>query len=238
MGRRAARPSKQPSPQGNRGSASLTPAATFVGLVLSQKRRGKDGSAGERLSSSPMATGPVAARRVPIFDLDGTLLDSDEALTAPFVALGIAPDAVPFGMTLVEACGRLGVTLDDYLSHYDARAVRPFPGISRLLKSLDQWAIFSNKLRSAGEQEVHALGWQPDVALFFESFGGPKTLTPVLDAMRLDPSEAVCVGDSEHDRACAHAAGVDFAIAAWNPRVVAARSDLVLREPQQLLDIL
>lgn len=193
---------------------------------------------GRRLSSAAMAARPVRTRRVPIFDLDGTLLDSDEALTAPFVALGIAADAVPFGMTLVEACQQLGVTLDDYLSYYDARGVRPFPGITPVLSSLDEWAIFSNKLRSAGEEEVRALGWQPDVALFFESFGGPKTLTPVLEAMRLDPSEIVCVGDSEHDRACASAIGADFALAAWNPRVVPASGDLVLSEPKQLLDIL
>ncbi|MEY2591194.1 MAG: hypothetical protein QOJ67_3178, partial [Acidimicrobiaceae bacterium] len=32
----------------------------------------------------------MTGRLVPLFDLDGTLLDSDEALAAPFVALGVA----------------------------------------------------------------------------------------------------------------------------------------------------
>lgn len=180
----------------------------------------------------------LRTRRVPIFDLDGTLLDSDEALTAPFVALGIAAEAVPFGMTLGEACNQLGVTVNDYLENYDGREVQPFAGVTDLLSNLEEWAIFSNKLRRAGESDVQGLGWQPSVALFYESFGGPKSLEPVLAAMELDPSEAVCIGDSEHDRACAKVAGVEFALAAWNPRVIPADGDILLREPAQLLDLL
>ena len=177
-------------------------------------------------------------QRVPIFDLDGTLLDSDQALTAPFVTLGVAAEAVPFGMTLAEACGLLGVTVDDYLDHYDGSEVQPYPGVTKVLTRLEEWAIFSNKLRRAGEADVQNQGWEPSVALFFESFGGPKSLLPVLEVMDLDPSEAICVGDSEHDRACAKAAKVDFVLAGWNPRVVAESEDIVLRDPALLLDLL
>ena len=52
---------------------------------------------------------------VPIFDLDGTLLDSDAALVAPFVALGVREEDVSFGALLADECARLGVTVDDYL---------------------------------------------------------------------------------------------------------------------------
>lgn len=176
--------------------------------------------------------------RVPIFDLDGTLLDSDAALTAPFVALGIPAERVEFGMTLADACSQLGVTVEDYVRHYDPSSVRPFEGVTRLISRLDRWAIFSNKLGSAGEEELSTLGWKPDLALFFESFGGPKTLAPVLEAMQLEPTDVVCVGDSSHDRACAQAVGADFVLAAWNPRVVSAESDIVLYEPEDLLSVL
>ncbi len=177
-------------------------------------------------------------RRVPVFDLDGTLLDSDAALVAPFVALGVPAENVHFGMTLSDACEQLGVTLEDFVRHYDPSSIRPFNGVTQLISRLDRWAIFSNKLAHAGEEEIEALAWRPELALFFESFGGPKTLTPVLDAMKLEPTDVVCVGDSDHDRRCAHAAGVDFALAAWNPRVVPAEGDIVLYEPSQLLDLL
>lgn len=175
---------------------------------------------------------------MPIFDLDGTLLDSDDALVAPFVALGVPAELVGFGMTLADACAELGVTVEDYLANYDGTSVRPFAGVKELLSRLDRWAIFSNKHAEAGEQDLCALGWRPDVTMFFESFGGPKTLEPVLSALGLEPPEVICVGDSEHDRACARVAGVEFALAGWNTRAVPGEEDVVLREPEELLDIL
>lgn len=176
--------------------------------------------------------------RVPVFDLDGTLLDSDAALVAPFVALGVPAERVGFGMTLVEACAELGVSVDDYLTLYDPGAVGPFAGVDAMLSELDLWAVFSNKRAVAGEQEMKRLGWDPEVALFFESFGGPKALDPVLDALGLTADDIVCVGDSDHDRECARAAGATFALAGWNPRTAPAEGDVVLAEPRDLLGIL
>ena len=43
-------------------------------------------------------------RLVPLFDFDGTLVDSDVALTSPWHALGVDPPR-PAGLPLVEACG-------------------------------------------------------------------------------------------------------------------------------------
>src|SRR5690606_42164256 len=55
-------------------------------------------------------------RRVALFDFDGTLVDSDQALAAPFRALGIPDEAQPpLGLPLVEACERAGVTIEAYL---------------------------------------------------------------------------------------------------------------------------
>ena len=67
-------------------------------------------------------------RRLPIFDLDGTLLDSDEALVAPFLSLGVARDDIGFGEPVDEACRRLGVSTDDYVARYDAE---PLPAVPR-----------------------------------------------------------------------------------------------------------
>ena len=45
--------------------------------------------------------------RIPVFDLDGTLLDSDAALVAPFVALGVPPERITFGHVLADECAAL-----------------------------------------------------------------------------------------------------------------------------------
>ena len=175
---------------------------------------------------------------VPIFDLDGTLLDSDAALVAPFVALGVREEDVSFGALLADECARLGVTVDDYLAHYDASASLPFRGVEELLAELGRWAVCSNKHRRSGRAELARLGWKPEVALFADAFGGPKQLGPVLEALELDPDDVLFVGDTDHDRDCATAVGCRFAIATWNPRARARAGDIVVGAPAEVLELL
>ena len=181
------------------------------------------------------------ARLVPLFDFDGTLVDSDVALTAPWHALGVDPDLVPLGLPLVEACRRAGVTVDAYIAHYDESAALPFAGIVDLLAGLGRWGLASNKLRASGRRELERLGWVPERALFSDDFGGEeKRLGPLLDALGLEPTQVIYVGDTAHDRACAAAAGARFGLAGWNARARAGAQagDVVLDEPADLLDLL
>ncbi len=185
-----------------------------------------------------LSAGPFT---VVVFDLDGTLLDSDAALAAPYVALGVAPEDVTFGHVVAEECERLGLSVDDYLDRYDVTAAPPYPGVDELVGALDRWAVCSNKVGRFGRVELDRLGWQPEVAHFAEEFGGgPKRLAPVLDALgQPAPDDVVYVGDTDHDRACAQEAGVRFALAAWNPRTagLALAGDLVLRRPHDVLSL-
>lgn len=176
---------------------------------------------------------------VPVFDLDGTLLDSDEALVAPFLALGVAREDITFGHTLANECARFGFSVDDYVAHYDVDVAQPFAGAAELVSRLDRWAVCSNKLHGAGVAELSRLGWQPETALFADAFGGAgKSLRPVLERMVLQSSGVVFVGDTDHDRRCAVEVGCRFVWAGWNARAEPTPGDEVLASPLDLLELL
>lgn len=171
-----------------------------------------------------------------MFDLDGTLVDSDRALIEPYLRLGFTLEDVRLGPLLVDECARLGIEVDEYLAHYDSNNVIVFPGVQELLAQIPRWAVASNKLRAHGEADVARFGWEPACALFAEDFGGrSKHLGPVLDRLGVDVSDVVFVGDTGHDRVCARDAGAAFALAGWNARAVAGEGDIVLARPADLL---
>lgn len=176
--------------------------------------------------------------QVVVFDLDGTLLDSDDALAAAFVARGVPLERVTRGHVVAEECARLGIGLDDYLDAYDTEASAPFPGVEDLLATLGRWAVCSNKHPRSGRAELERLGWTPEVALFADAFDGPKALGPVLEALGVAGSTVLFVGDTPHDEACATAAGTAFAWAGWNPRTQPSGSWPVLRRPEEVSRLL
>lgn len=171
-----------------------------------------------------------------VFDFDGTLLDSDEALVAPFLALGIPAEVVGRGRLLADECARHGVTVADYAAHYDVTAAQPFGGIPALLAGLDRWGVCSNKHPDAGAAELARLGWRPAAATF--ALDRPKTLHPVLDELGVSGEVVLYVGDTDHDRACAQEVGASFALAGWNPRSRPRAGDRVLTEPAEVLSLL
>ena len=136
----------------------------------------------------------VSQLRAVIFDLDGTLIDSDEALIQPFLALGMERDRITFGHPIEEACREWGIDLARYVELYDTTEAQPFAG-------------------------AEALGWTPKVAFFSDAFNGAaKRCEPVIEALGLQPDQVIFVGDTEHDEACAGSAGCEFIWAGWNPR--------------------
>ena len=124
----------------------------------------------------------MASPTVAVCDLDGTLVDSDAALVAPFLALGVRLEDIGRGRPAAEECARHGITIEEFVAAYDTEVVQPYPGAAELVARLDRWAVCSNKHQDSGRAELARLGWQPEVALFTDAFDGPKALAPVLAA--------------------------------------------------------
>ena len=93
-----------------------------------------------------------------IFDLDGTLIDSDDALIDPFVRLGMARDEITFGHPIEEACAEWGIDIDRYIELYDTAVAQPFEGADEVVRQLGRWAICSNKHTISGREELTRLG--------------------------------------------------------------------------------
>jgi len=178
-----------------------------------------------------------------IFDWDGTLLDTDEALIAPFVALGVAREDVPWGNPLGQACEALGIETADYLARYDASLAVPWPGVPELIAGVEArrvpWAVCSNKHPDGGVAELALLGWEPAGTWWSDAFGfEPKQLGPVLEGLGVLAADVLFVGDTAHDLHAAQEVGATFVLAGWNPRakVEGVPAADVLARPLDVLD--
>lgn len=174
-----------------------------------------------------------------VFDFDGTLVDSDEALVVAFERLGVERSTVTFGHAIGEELTRLGLRLADYATAYDVEVVEPFEGVDAVVDRLGRWAVCSNKHPESAAAELARLGWRPEVALFADAFDwAHKRVGPVLELLELPPDRVAVVGDSEGDLRCALEAGCDMYWAGWNPRVPGVvEFGTVLERPDQLLDL-
>jgi len=177
---------------------------------------------------------------VVVFDFDGTLVDSDEALLVPFDRLGVPRSDVVMGSAVAEECDRLGVDMDAYVAAYDTLAVRPYEGVDAMLDRIPRWAICSNKHPASATAELERLGWEPELVLCADAFDWThKSLVPVLAALEVEPSEVVLVGDSDGDLRCAEEVRCRFVWAGWNDRVRARRpAGTVANRPADLPGLL
>lgn len=175
-----------------------------------------------------------------IFDLDGTLLDSDAALVQPFLELGMAPEDITFGHPVEEFCADHGIDVMEYVDRYDTDAALPFVGVDELVARLGRWAICSNKHPVSGVAELARLGWVPERSAFSDTFEGrSKDLGPVLHQLGLVAADVAFVGDTAHDQACAQRVGCRFVWAGWNPRTRAsAPIGDVAAEPMDVMRLL
>jgi len=175
-----------------------------------------------------------------VWDFDGTLVDSrplieagmDHALTA--LGLQDRPElrvqwlsyvGLPVEDGLQRTFGPLDLDPEQVLAvyrSYDWKAnehlLRPFPGMSELLRELhdlgQKMAIASSKRSLPLKRQVESLGWgayfDPFVTPSEVQFGKPhpESLEVCLAAHGLEASEALMIGDTPFDLEMAQRAGV------------------------------
>ena len=186
-----------------------------------------------------------------LFDMDGTLLDTLDDLTAAVnhtlaqygypartceeVRRGLGNGAVKLMAAMLpegEATPGFSDIMRDYKSWYQAHTcveTRPYPGITALLAALRQQgcqiAIVSNKPHTAACELAER--FFPGVPTFGESPETPRKPAPdmvqaVLSRLGAEPGQALYVGDSEVDVDTARNAGLAMIGVSWGFRGRAA----------------
>ncbi|MDT6980010.1 HAD family hydrolase [Levilactobacillus zymae] len=198
-----------------------------------------------------------------IFDIDGTLLDTEAMYMKSLQAIlhergmerSYAELATTFGIPSKDALLRLkvpdwervlalwGPRTQDYRS-----TVAVYAGVTGALKALKargaQLAIMTSKRRFEYERDVVAEGladYFSQVVVAEDVAHGKPAPDGILLAMQrlhADPQDTVYVGDTLYDLAAAHAAKVQFGLAAWNGKQPDLIPDVSFQTPAEMLKLL
>jgi pyrophosphatase PpaX len=210
----------------------------------------------------------IANLKAVLFDLDGTLIDTEELILASArhatkEVLGEAlPDevlrhniGVPLRIQMAEyAPDHVDELLTSYRKHnaiVHDDLIREYPGMVEALETLMArglpMAIVTSKSRPVAQRGVDFFG----LGHFFEFIVGYEDTTihkpeaePILEAarrLRVSAGECIYVGDSPHDMAAGLAAGALTAAALWGPfpdRVLEPGPEFALARLSDLAELL
>lgn len=198
------------------------------------------------------------------FDLDGTLIDSEEAVLRSLrdTLLAVTGEDHPLseltfslGIPGEDCLKRLCLpdpvkTLEqweDTLRRYTP-LVKLFPAVPELLETLTDMGVSLGVVTSKTQEELSydfiPLGLEKyfstvvtatDTALHKPC---PEPLLKFMERSGAAPEETLYVGDSSYDRECARSAGVDFALAVWGCRGRELPAEHTPSEPMALVSII
>lgn len=197
-----------------------------------------------------------------IFDVDGTLIDTEKAVLGSLQKLmksdyGQDLDAEQLSFVLgipgADALPRLGVTDIDHANERwnefmvdFSSTITIFNGINNLLMALNNQGLATGIVTSKTKEELQA-DFVPHGLMNMLQYvvcaddtarhkPHPEPLLKFLDLSGADRATAVYIGDTIYDSECARDAGIDFALALWgcrNPEAIDAKHRL--SSPSDLL---
>lgn len=198
-----------------------------------------------------------------IFDIDGTLIDTEKAILCALqkllkteknlsykkeellFVLGIpGHEALKLlnAHDITDFSGKWNHYLKDYVSH-----IRIFPEIEKTLFKLHQIGIRTGIVTSKTKQEF-ANDFTPfGLNRYFEFVvcaddttlhkPHPDPLLKCLNMASVLPQHAIYIGDTIYDKQCADSANVDFALALWGAHNKAIEAKYRFSDPSEILDI-
>ena len=198
-----------------------------------------------------------------IFDIDGTLIDTEEAILRSLqdtvremlhkdigkpelkFALGI-PGSVTLRKLGITDTERANKRWNENLLKYKSR-IRLFDGIPHLLENLKmngcKLGIVTSKTRheyTADFAAPFALSGYFGTVICVEDTPRPKPspdpLLAYLNASDANAADTLYIGDTLYDSQCAQNAGVDFGLAAWgNAAAQEIPADYLFKRPADVL---
>ncbi|MDT8977946.1 pyrophosphatase PpaX [Paenibacillus sp. chi10] len=198
--------------------------------------------------------------RTVLFDLDGTIIDTNELIIETF--LHVLRDKTPSPFTREHIIPSMGLTLEEQLRIFTGQdqvdelvaayrkynlerhdeLVREFPYVKKVMADLHasgiQLGVVTTKMRATTERALRMFGLIDYLSTIVtvQDVNHPKPHPePVLravEALQANPAQTIMVGDSPADILSANAAGVISCGVAWS-----LKGETVLRqyEPRHII---
>ncbi len=203
--------------------------------------------------------------RYVIFDVDGTMIDTEEAVFYAYQTLIFKKYGRYFtdeemlkgyGVPTPKSLERYGftdikATLEEYYRYLEEgfSRSRTFPGIA---ETIDRLAAMDIPLGVVTSRSDYELEIDPSLQKFLHRFASvvcsndtvkhkpeAEPLLAAMKKMNADPAATLYIGDTVFDRMCAKNAGVKFALALWGTNNAEnIDADYFLKNPADLFEIL
>lgn len=199
-----------------------------------------------------------------IFDIDGTLLDSKNAiltslrdalydetkheysLSELYFSFGITGEAALRQLKIKNIKG-VGIRWLDYYKKHIAD-IKLFDGIEEVIKKLYSMNIYIGIVTSKYDIEFKNDFLRFDINKYFKLVicaedtekhkPDPDPILKFIEVAKIKKSETIYIGDAVYDMLCADRAGVDFALALWGagePEKIKAK--YILKNPEDILKL-
>ena len=200
-----------------------------------------------------------------IFDVDGTILDTERAILKSLQQVlkeegrEYQTEDLRFALGIPgkETLRRLHVQDIERVHANWSKAelallkeVQLFKDIKEVLEVLLESPLRTGIVTSKTRQELMDGFKLFGISRYFESIicatdtdkhkPHPEPLLACLEELEAEKDEAIYIGDSIYDLQCAHNAGVMFALAFWGAKKIEGfeSADFILKEPRDILDLL